>query len=147
MKIEHMGFIVQAPIDMGAWYAEHLGFRIVVRNGDNDQGSTWLADDAGALLIELGATPTTPPVDFASLAPLQVHLAVASEDAEEDSRRLQAAGAAFVERCASAPGDTILLLRDPWGMAIQLVQRGPDSPFRRSASSACYFESGHCHAD
>ena len=132
MKVEHIGLIVRAPIDMGAWYAEHLGFRVVVQNGDNSQGSAWLEDDAGTLLIELGATPTTPPLDFASMAPLQVHLAVASEDAEADSRRLQAAGATFVERCASAPGDVILLLRDPWGMAVQLVQRGPDSPFRRA---------------
>jgi catechol 2,3-dioxygenase-like lactoylglutathione lyase family enzyme len=129
MKIEHIGLIVAQPMAMAAWYVEHLGLRVRLQTGDNSRGAVFLEDSSGRLFIELGANGVTPPLDFAAVPPLQVHLALKSADPEADARRLQQAGATLVEEHAHrGPGDYLLLLRDPWGVAIQLARRTADSP-------------------
>jgi uncharacterized glyoxalase superfamily protein PhnB len=125
MNIEHVGLIVRAPISMARWYEQNLGFQIRFSGGDDEDGVAFLTDGSGRVMLELAILPNVAPLEFQSLEPLQLHIAVTSADPEADCRRLQAAGAVFVEKCArTLPGDTLLLLRDPWGTVIQLAKRG-----------------------
>jgi uncharacterized glyoxalase superfamily protein PhnB len=56
--------------------------------------------------------------------PSLVHLAFVSPDPQADRDRLVAAGASIVEALLQTPaGDELVMLRDPWGLALQLVKR------------------------
>jgi len=124
MKIEHFGLIVPQPLSMARWYEEHLGFQIKRSGGDDTEGVAFVADSSGQVMLELFARRDTPPLDFPALAPLQVHIAMLSDDPVADCDRLQEVGAVMLEdNLGRGSGDRLILLRDPWGVVIQLVKR------------------------
>jgi glyoxylase I family protein len=56
--------------------------------------------------------------------PLILHLAFVSADPEADGSALLAAGATFIKEEHLADGSHLIMMRDPWGLAIQLCKRG-----------------------
>ena len=123
MKIEHVALNVPDPLAMGRWYVEHLGFTIKRRVME----SPWvhfLTDDSGSVMIEIYGNPEVAVPDYAATDPLVLHLALVSADIEADAQRLTDAGASQVGGIQQTPaGDRLAMLRDPWGVALQLVQR------------------------
>jgi len=123
MKIEHAAYVMDDPAAAAAWYVEHLGFEIK-RAMEVSPFGHFLADGGGAVMIEIYNNPAVEVPDYAAIDPLVLHLALASEDVPADYARLTAAGATGVEPPRLEPtGDAIAMVRDPWGFAIQLVQR------------------------
>ena len=123
MKIEHVAFNVEDPLAMARWYVEHLGFT-VKRRAVEPPYAHFLADDSGTVMIEIYSNPDAPTPDYRTINPLVLHLALVACDIEADARRLTDAGATLVGEIQTAPNDDQLaMLRDPWGFAIQLVQR------------------------
>jgi glyoxylase I family protein len=121
MKIEHVALLVEDPIAMARWYEDHLGLRTVrsVPSGD----TRFLADTEGESVLEIyrGAPPTP---DYRSMDPLLLHVAFATRDVPGTRARLIAAGATPVGEISILPtGDEMAMLRDPWGLAIQLANR------------------------
>lgn len=56
--------------------------------------------------------------------PLLLHIAFVCEDLAATTKRLVAAGATLVAGPELLPsGDELAMLRDPWGLAIQLAKR------------------------
>lgn len=124
MKIEHVAFNVEEPVAMGRWYVEHLGFTVKRRLVD-PPWTHFLADDSGTVMIEIYGNRDAPVPDYRAGDPRSLHLALVSQDVEADVQRLTAAGATLVgEIDRLSNGDTLAMLRDPWGFAVQLVQRG-----------------------
>jgi glyoxylase I family protein len=122
MKLEHVAFLVLDPAAVAAWYVKHLGMK-VVRVGDPPGNARFLADDAGASVLEIYQGTLTLP-DYAAMDPLLLHIAFAAEDVPATRARLIAAGAKPVgEVTATSSGDQLAMLRDPWGLALQLAQR------------------------
>ena len=124
MKIEHVAFNVEDALSMGRWYVEHLGFT-VKRRVMEPPWAHFLADDSGTVMLEIYSNPDAPVPDYRATDPLVLHLALVSQDVEADVERLTAAGATLlgeVQRLKN--GDCLAMLRDPWGFAVQLVQRG-----------------------
>ena len=122
MKLEHVALQVADPVAMARWYVEHLGMRLV-REGDPPGNARFVADDAGTSILELYAG-TLPVPDYAAMDPALLHVAFATADVEGTRTRLIAAGAAPVGEVAVTPaGDRFAMLRDPWGLALQLAQR------------------------
>lgn len=123
MKIEHTAFNVEDPLAMGRWYVEHLGLKVKRRTVDAPYAH-FLADDSGTVMIEIYGNKEAPLPDYRSMSPAELHLAFVSNDVEQDARRLIAAGATQVGDFDTAPnGDRFAMLRDPWGLAVQLVKR------------------------
>lgn len=123
MKIEHIAFVVDDPDAVAKWYCDNLGMR-VVRQGPPPIRMTFLADSAGQTMYELYAQPEVETPDYASMHHLALHFAYYAEDLEATFERLKAAGATVVQ--APTPtdtGDTLAMLRDPWGVCVQLVNR------------------------
>jgi hypothetical protein len=56
--------------------------------------------------------------------PLLLHLAFASANPEADKLRLLEAGATWVQDEHLPDGSQLIMMRDPWGLAIQLCKRG-----------------------
>ena len=118
MKLEHIAFDVPEPEKFIAWWCEHLGFR------RSKPGSAFILDDSGIMGLEIyrtGETPAAP--EYAKLNAMTLHVAFVSEDVKADAERLVAAGAALETLKNDDPAFQMAILRDPWGVAIQLCKR------------------------
>jgi uncharacterized glyoxalase superfamily protein PhnB len=123
MKIEHFAVQIEDPAAVAAWYVAHLGF-IVKRSSAAPTHTHFLADSAGSVMLEIYNNPAVRAPQYAGMHPLLLHLAFSSDDPAADRDRLVSAGAAVVEDLTTTPaGDVLVMLRDPWGFAIQLVKR------------------------
>jgi glyoxylase I family protein len=124
MLLEHVGMLVKDAFAMADWYEKHLGFR-TIRTGTGPVASgAFVTDDAGKVALELITHKELAPPDYAGVSPLQLHLAIATQDPDGDRERLLGAGATFVEETPmKEPGERLYLMRDPWGVAIQLIKR------------------------
>ena len=123
MKIEHLAFNVEDPLAVGRWYVEHLGLT-VKRQTAEPHYAHFLADDSGKVMLEIYRNDAARIPPYGDLDPLELHLALLSDDVAGDARRLVAAGATLVGQPQTSPqGDQLAMLRDPWGFAIQLVKR------------------------
>lgn len=129
MRIEHVAFNVADPVAVAAWYCEHLGLEIV-RHLPSPTQTHFLADDAGETVLEIYCNPPDQVPDYPSMNPLLLHVAFVSESTEDDSARLIAAGATWVEELRFSDGTHLVMLRDPWGLALQLCKRTVPLPRR-----------------
>lgn len=121
MKLEHFAFNVADPIEFVGWYCKHCGLR-VVRHVPGPAQTHFLADDESSVL-EVYNNPADQVPDYRNMNPLLLHVALASSDPEADAKRLIAAGASLVEENKAPDGSHFFMLRDPWGLALQLCKR------------------------
>ncbi len=122
MKIEHFALNVEDPIAMSAWYTQHLGLQ-VVRQLLQAPYTTFMADDSGRVMIEIYKNPPHKVPVYREMEPLQMHLAFVSQNVDEDATRLIKAGATLEQDQHLADGSHLIMLRDPWGISIQLCKR------------------------
>ncbi len=75
-------------------------------------------------MLEVYNNPKASVPDYRKLDPLHLHIAFATDDVAGTRQRLLAAGcAAEGDVSVTDAGDTIAMLRDPWGLPVQLVKR------------------------
>lgn len=123
MKIEHFAYQVNDPDASAKWYCQNLSFSIK-READLPCPVRFLADETGQVMLEIYNNPVVETPDYASMDPLLLHIAFCCEDLLSTVERLIAAGAVRVSGPEIiASGDELAMLRDPWGLAIQLVNR------------------------
>lgn len=122
MKFEHFALNVPDVRAQARWYVDHLGFQIVRQRADAPY-THFLADETGRVAVELYSNPTAPYPAYAQQPPLVFHFAVVSADASADQARLIAAGATLAIVEDLADGSRLVMMRDPWGVAVQLCQR------------------------
>lgn len=123
MKIEHFALNVKDPVAMAKWYIKNLDLEIV-RKTDGVPYTHFLGDKSGAIMLEIYNNPADQVPDYKNMDPLLVHLAFVSLDPESDKNRLIEAGASYVEEVNLPDGSKLIMMRDPWGLAIQLCKRG-----------------------
>ena len=124
MHIEHFGYMVQDPPAVTAWYCEHLGFRIA-RKMDKPPHTHFLVDGSGRMMLEIYNNPKAQVPDYAAMDPLVLHIAFSVDGVAQTRDRLLTAGATVQSELTVTPaGDQLLMLRDPWGFAVQLCKRG-----------------------
>ena len=95
----------------------------VVRRGDPPVHMHFLADASRRAMIELYTNGSAPTDAYRDLHPAQLHVAFSSADPNADADRLVAAGATLIEHLYNPDGSHLTMLRDPWGLAIQLAKR------------------------
>ena len=121
MKIEHTAINVANPGEMANWYEKNLGMKTVFKL-DADPFTHFIADDSG-VMIEIYSNKQAPIPDYKSMHPLILHLAFVSENPEADKKRLEKAGAFYQEEVKLPDGTHLVMMRDPWGLAIQFCKR------------------------
>jgi catechol 2,3-dioxygenase-like lactoylglutathione lyase family enzyme len=120
---EHIAFNVKDPAVVAKWYCDHLGMKIV-RKSLPPANTHFIGDAAGNMTFELYNNPDVPVPEYASLSHMALHLAFMVDDVKAMRDTLIASGAKLVEDITITPsGDQVLMLRDPWGLAIQFVKR------------------------
>lgn len=123
MRVEHVAFNVESPLEMARWYVDHLGFR-VARRVMEEPWAHFLVDEAGSTMIEIYGNRNVPTSEYRSMHPGTLHLAFVSEDIQADIDRLSAAGGTLEGEITDLPGgDVAAFVRDPWGFVLQLVKR------------------------
>ncbi|MEJ5309842.1 MAG: VOC family protein [Anaerolineae bacterium] len=122
MKFEHFGINVPDAAAMAAWYVENLHMQ-VVRAVHGAPHTHFLADATGCVVMEIYSNPAAPILDYANQDPLCFHVAFAVEDAAAARDVLLAKGATLVVNQLLDDGSLLVMLRDPWGVALQLCQR------------------------
>jgi len=122
MIFEHFAINVTDIDSRIAWYVAHLDLQIV--NAQREPPfMTFLADSGGRVIMELYHRSDAEITDFGTKHHLTFHMAFVSENAQADSERLVAKGASYVEEVKKDDGSHLVMLRDPWGMPLQLCQR------------------------
>jgi len=96
--------------------------RVVRRSADASR-IHFLADAAGRAVIEIYCNAADPIPDYAAMHPLRFHIAFATDDPDTSRRALVAAGATLVDERTTPDGSRLLMLRDPWGVPLQLCKR------------------------
>lgn len=122
LNLEHIALNVADPAAMAAWYVKNLGMRIV-RQSAVAPYIHFLADAAGRSVIEIYSNDADRFPDYASMHPLRLHVAFATPDPDGSRAALEAAGATFVDEMKRDDGSRLVMLRDPWGLALQLCKR------------------------
>lgn len=122
MKIEHFALQVPDPVSMARWYVEHLGMKII-RQQHEPPYMTFLSDSTGSIMIEIYNNPQADVPDYENQNTLIVHLAFVTENPKADKIRLQKAGAREDSDDITESGDHLVMMRDPWGIPIQLCKR------------------------
>lgn len=123
MKLEHFALNVEEPVGMAEWYVEHLGLQVIKQMKEAPY-TTFLADNSGRIMIEIYKNPADEVPVYRNMDPLLVHLAFVSVQPEEDKKRLLKAGGSLVTEQHLKDGSHLIMMRDPWGLAVQLCKRG-----------------------
>ncbi len=127
MKFEHFALNVPDVHAHVQWYVSHLGFTIA-RKREDAPFMHFLADDTGRIIVELYSNPKAPYPDYAAAHPLLFHIALVAADAKADRIRLEAAGARLFLEEPQPDGSLLIMMRDPWGVPLQLCQRTKPFP-------------------
>jgi glyoxylase I family protein len=123
MNIEHVALNVADPVALADWYVRHLGMKII-RQVDEGPMTRFLADESARTVLEVYRQKAPVP-DYAKMDPMVLHIAFMTKDVEAEVKRLIAAGAVqALETTTAANGDQLGMVRDPWGVCVQLVKRG-----------------------
>jgi hypothetical protein len=123
VKLEHTAYQVEDPVALARWYVEHLHMTVKRAQHASPFGH-FLADSAGDVMLEFYNNPRVAVPNYLAIDPLVFHIAFYADDVALERRRLIAAGATpqgDVQHNES--GDVVAMLRDPWGLAVQLVNR------------------------
>jgi catechol 2,3-dioxygenase-like lactoylglutathione lyase family enzyme len=127
MKFEHFAVNVpDAPAHV-QWFIDHLDFKLV-RRAPGPPPMHFVADETGRVIIELYTNPKVPMPDHQAQPPLNFHIAMVAPDARATREKLEKAGATRVSEDVLPDGTVLIMLRDPWGVALQLCQRANPMP-------------------
>ena len=120
---EHVALNVENPAGMAKWWCENLGMKIV-RKGPPPVNMYFISDAGGNMMLEIYHNPPDAVPDYRSMNPLMLHVAFMVDDVKGTCRKLIAAGAAVAsEATVTDSGDELAMLRDPWGVPIQILKR------------------------
>ena len=122
MRFEHFAINVPDPAAMADWYVKHCDAKIV-RSGNPPACARFLADAQGHVFMEIYANPNAPMPNYAAQEALVFHFAFATDDAGPVVDKWLAGGATLESDKTEDDGSRIVIVRDPWGVALQLCQR------------------------
>ena len=122
MKFEHYAINVEDSEKVSDWYIENCGLKAVVALIDPPY-TRFLADETGRVFIEIYSNTNAPIPDYVQMNHLTYHLAFAVSDVDAEKERLITAGCTYVEEIKHPEGSRLIMLRDPFGIPLQLCQR------------------------
>jgi glyoxylase I family protein len=122
MKFEHFALNVPDAKATALWYVTHLGMK-VARTRNDAPYTSFLSDDTGRVIFEVYSNTAAPYPDFNAAHPLCFHVAFVADDPAAVRSKLVAAGATPAYEETLPDGSFLIMVRDPWGIPLQLVKR------------------------
>ena len=127
MKFEHAALNVPDAAAMAAWWIQNCGMRAVLARKEPPY-THFLADETGRTVLEIYTNTAAPIPNYAQQPPACLHIAFAVPDATATMERLLAAGATLADNQRLPDGTHLVMLRDPWGVPLQLCKRATPLP-------------------
>ena len=122
-RLEHIAFNVEDPVTDARWFVDNFGFKIMYK-GDPPNNTRFIADEKNNMMMELYDNKKFPKLNFANISYMAIHFAFMVDSIEQVKEKLLAAGATLAEDISvTLSGDKVLMLRTPWGLPIQFVER------------------------
>jgi glyoxylase I family protein len=122
MKFEHFALNVPDAVATAKWYIDNLGLR-AARTRKDSPFTSFLADDTGRVIFEVYSNPAAPYPDYSAAHPLCFHVAFVADDPAAVRTKLVVAGATPAYEETLPDGSFLIMVRDPWGIPLQLVRR------------------------
>ena len=120
---EHIAFNVENPVAVAQWFVDNMGFKIMYK-GDPPGNTRFVSDEKNNMMMELYNNQKFPKLNLPNVSYMSIHFAFMADSIEQVKEKLLAAGATIAEDITLTPsGDKVLMLRTPWGMPIQFVER------------------------
>jgi glyoxylase I family protein len=123
MEFEHFGLNVPDAKAMADWYVKYCNMKIVRALPEANQ-TYFLADEKGRVMMEIYTNPASAIPDHSAEHPLRFHFAFAISEPAALKEKLVSAGASVVEELKLDDGSHLIMMRDPWGVPLQLCKRG-----------------------
>jgi catechol-2,3-dioxygenase len=121
MVFEHFAINAENIQEVVSWYVTDVGLEIV-KGKKEPPFLTFLADSSGKVIMELYHRPDEVTTDFVNKHPLAFHVAFVSENTEK-IKEITKRGCFFCRGSRERRREPLVMLRDPWGMPLQLCQR------------------------
>ena len=122
MIFEHFALNVEKPLETSNWYVTNCDMK-VVKKFEEEPFTHFLADSTGRVVVEFYNNKNSKMLDFNSLNPLEFHFAFMVEDIGSVKKNFLEAGARVIEEMELDDGSVLIMLRDPYGIPLQLCQR------------------------
>jgi catechol 2,3-dioxygenase-like lactoylglutathione lyase family enzyme len=123
LRPEHVAFNVRDSRAQAAWYRNEIGLHVKRESGAPGYGF-FLSDSGHHMMLELYQNSDRPVLDMPTISHMSIHLAFMVDDILAAKKALTAKGATVAEDLSTTPsGDHVLMMRDPWGLSIQLAKR------------------------
>lgn len=122
MVFEHFAINVPDARGHADWLCQHLDMRVASALTEAPF-TRFLADAQGRVVLELYSNPTDEYPDYAAQHVLRFHFAFAVDDPASWKQRVLDAGATLESDTIAPDGSHIVVVRDPWGVPIQLIRR------------------------
>ena len=122
MQFEHFGINVPDAAAMARWYVKNLNMKIVRAIPQANQ-THFLADQKGRVMMEIYTNPKSAIPDYSAEHPLRFHFAFAVADPAALKDKLVKEGASVFEDLHLDDGSNLIMMRDPWGVPLQLCKR------------------------
>jgi len=125
-RFEHIGINVPDAIAMARWYEENL-YVTILKKMDSVPYTHFLGDSTGRVFLEIYTNKEAKIPDYNKQDPLIFHIAFETMDPEKMAKKLVEKGATMVEKVQPDEKSVLIMMRDPWGIPLQLCKRS--SPF------------------
>jgi len=125
MRLEHIALNVPEPVEMAIWYVRNFNMKIVIKV-EGPPYIRFLTDATGSTAIELYSSENAPFPDYFNQDPAVLHIAFAVDDPNKEKNRLLKQGCVLVEEVRHPNGTLLIMMRDPWGVPLQLVKRAAE---------------------
>ena len=122
MIFEHFALNVKDPVNMARWYVDNCEMKIV-RSLEKAPFTHFLADKSGRVVLEIYANNAAKFPDHLNAHPLEFHFAFMVDDTASLKTKLISAGAKLEEDLKLDDGSNLIMLRDPFGICLQLCKR------------------------
>lgn len=123
MRIEHLALMMEDPVSAAKWYSDNLDFTIL-KQMDVSPFAHFIADNSKRVMLEIFRLPDKEVPDYKLVDPAIMHLGFLVDDINEKFQKLVSSGATIVDEIiVTKNGDMVAMLRDPWGLPIQLIKR------------------------
>jgi len=123
MVFEHFALNVLEAKALADWYVKNCEMKII-HAIEKSPFTHFLADSTGRVVLEIYTNQNAFIPDYFKQHPLLFHIAFAVENPTSFQEKLIREGATFFEEVNLDDGSNLIMLRDPWGIPLQLCKRG-----------------------
>lgn len=122
MIFEHFALNIQKPLEFVEWYTSNCGMKIA-KSMITPPFTHFLTDSSGRTVIEIYSNSSAKIADYNIMHPLEFHFAFTVDNVDEVKEKLISTGAKLVEDVRLGDGSHLVMLRDPFGIPLQLCKR------------------------